>query len=190
MKLITLITIFLAISYCQGEGLKLDDEDKFKVDVCKINYNDTICNIYCLDKGHKKGLCVDDYCTCQDPEKEQKRLLNEDGGKPGDKLLNKRRRLDECNCPNNECSCKDGHCTWPMYCQCECNKPWCGCNTGPPFTDESAKALQFTEKYKKELTPLLVCKLHDGDEICAQWCYRVLHKNGGNCINGRCICKQ
>ena len=187
MKNLAILTIFLAIIYSQGNELKLENDDKFKLSVCKTYYNDTICDIYCVNKGHKKGLCVDDYCTCQDPEIE-KNLLNDE--KKDLKLTNIRRRLDECNCPNNECSCKDGHCTWPMYCQCECNKPWCGCNTGPPFTDESAKALQFTEKYKKELTPLLVCKIPDGDEVCAQWCYRVLHKNGGNCINGKCICKK
>lgn len=43
-------------------------------------------------------------------------------------------------------------------------------------------------------TNALVCQLPGGNEICAQWCYRVLRKNGGYCQlgpyggDGRCMC--
>ena len=36
--------------------------------------------------------------------------------------------------------------------------------------------------------PAVVCHLPDGDDWCAEWCYRVLHKNGGTCEDGTCVC--
>ena len=52
-----------------------------------------------------------------------------------------RAMADNCQCPGL-CTCSEGQCTWPMYCDCNCNptSPSCHCTVGDSTQNQGARS--------------------------------------------------